>query len=257
MIGQEKLLNKLKDYSLDTFPRSVLLEGKRGCGKHLFCKEISKKLNLELVDITKNLTLEYINEIYINPIPKIYLIDVSLISIKEQNIILKFVEEPLKNSYILLLCENENQVIATLKNRCQKWIFENYKDFELSSFAPGPLDDYYFKIFDTPGKLLSIGGVDLKAYEELSVKMVDKLKVASLPNTLSISEKIAFKNEKDKLNFQIFIDIMCFYFNKSDNLSILNEIKNYRKNSLTPQVNQKMLFENLLINLWRLYRSGT
>ena len=62
-------------------------------------------------------------------VPKIYIIDSSTISIKEQNIILKFVEEPLKNSYIIIL--KNSKLLPTILNRCQKWKFEAYSKEEL------------------------------------------------------------------------------------------------------------------------------
>ena len=61
MVGQIQLTNKLNNITLDNFPRSLILFGEDGCGKHTYCNLISNKLDLELKDITESITLETIN----------------------------------------------------------------------------------------------------------------------------------------------------------------------------------------------------
>jgi Holliday junction resolvasome RuvABC ATP-dependent DNA helicase subunit len=50
-IGQKLLLNKLNNLNLDSMPRSLLLLGDVGCGKHTYSNLIANRLGLKLVDI--------------------------------------------------------------------------------------------------------------------------------------------------------------------------------------------------------------
>ena len=98
IIGQEKICNLIDNLSLDSFPRSLMLVGARGGGKHLICDYISNKFRLTSIDLTDSLELETIEEIYNRVEPYLYIIRINEITVKEENVILKFLEEPLKTS---------------------------------------------------------------------------------------------------------------------------------------------------------------
>ena len=119
IIGQDKLLANIDRLSIENFPRTLLLVGEVGSGKHLLCSYIQNKLSFPLIDITTSLSLETIEQAMLRVEPVIYLIDTQNISIKEENVILKFLEEPLKNTYIVLLCTSTNLLLPTVVNRCQ------------------------------------------------------------------------------------------------------------------------------------------
>ena len=51
MIGQELLSNKINQYTLDTFPRSIILLGDTGSGRHTLCNDIADRLKIEKVII--------------------------------------------------------------------------------------------------------------------------------------------------------------------------------------------------------------
>ena len=72
MIGQEKLLAKLKSYSIATLPHSMLFIGNKGCGKHTLVKELEKYFKLKSIDISDSLELETIQEINVCSIPQFY-----------------------------------------------------------------------------------------------------------------------------------------------------------------------------------------
>lgn len=251
MIGQTNLLRKLDNISLDSFPRSLILEGESGCGKHTYCNLIANKLNLEIEDITEKLELEYILELRSRISPKIYIVDSSDISIKEQNTILKFVEEPLKNSYIIIL--KNGKLLPTILNRCQRWQFEAYSKEELSTF--NVIDSY--NIANTPGQLLKIKGVDLNPIVSLADNIIDRIGRATISNTLSIPNKIALKGEKDKFDFQLFNKILLSRIthrilsnNEIKYIEMYKIISNYLDNCSVPRVDYKNVLDNFLIALW-------
>ena len=63
IVGQDKLLNFITSNNISTIPRTILLEGENGSGKHTICNFISEVYKLELEDITSNLTYEKIEQI--------------------------------------------------------------------------------------------------------------------------------------------------------------------------------------------------
>ena len=157
MVGQENLINKLKSYTIDTFPRTIMLAGEKGIGKHTLAMLIRNEIiKLPLIDITNTLESEYIDEIYRNPNPCIYMIDMSEMTEKSQNLLLKFAEEPLNNAFVILLVENKNLILNTILNRAVIFEFEPYSREELSSFITTEMDsDLILKILRTPGKILN------------------------------------------------------------------------------------------------------
>lgn len=96
---------------------------------------------------------------------------------------------------------------------------------------------------------------------ELSEKIIDKINIASVSNTLSLSEKVAFKQEKDKIDCSLLIKVI----HKSlRNRWVENSDLRYASaHTLTKdliynfkQVNldRKMLFEQYLLDLKTIMR---
>ena len=86
ILGQDKLLNYIDNQTISTFPKSLLLVGDSGSGKHLLVNYIANKFNLSIVDITNLLSLELITELQLKVEIFIYIIDISKVPRKDQNI---------------------------------------------------------------------------------------------------------------------------------------------------------------------------
>ena len=56
IIGQNKIISQINSFDLDTCPRSIILMGKKGSGRHLISEYISNHLEVELVNLTNKLT---------------------------------------------------------------------------------------------------------------------------------------------------------------------------------------------------------
>lgn len=261
MIGQKRLLNVIDNYTIDTFPRSVILIGDQGCGKHTLVNYISQNiLKLPIIDITDNLSNELIDAIYRNPNPNIYIIDLNKLTEKSQNVILKFVEEPLNNSFIMLLCDSKNYILNTVLNRCIIFEFEKYTYDELKTFLPEiNLDkNIVINALKTPGKLKAINVNTLNSMVELSLKIIDKLKLSNIGNALTISNNINFKDEYDKFDLNIFLDILSYLMynrflttNDKSVLGMYKKLAEQRKSMLDLRINKRLMFEHLLIDLWK------
>ena len=263
MIGQKKLISKLRAYNIDTFPRTVILAGEKGIGKHTLAGLIKDEIiGLPLLDITSNLSAEYIDEIYRNPNPFIYLIDMSEMTEKSQNILLKFAEEPLNNAFIILLVENKNLILNTILNRAVVFEFEPYSKEELSTFITNENDkELILEILRTPGKILTTNINNIREMFDVCEKIINKIDVASYPNTLTIAKKINFKDDYNKFDLDIFFDILCFsLFSHYLDINNTNILKMYyltrdqRKKLVDKRLNKELLFENLLTKLWKLSR---
>lgn len=257
LIGQDKLIAQLSNYTLETFPHTTLFCGQKGCGKHTLIKELSNKFNILLLDITKELNNDYISEIYINPISVMYIIDCDDIDIRQQNILLKILEEPLNNIYLVLLSSNDESLLPTVVNRCVKFKFENYTKEILSNFVKD-VDINILEYCDTPGQLVNLNTKIFTELNNLCDKIVSHISVANYANTLSIANKINYKDEYDKYDLMLFFKVLCkkFYIDYRDNNNILslklyNIMNDIYKDFLNSRLNKEYLVENMLSKLWK------
>lgn len=262
IIGQEKICTKIDNLTLDQFPRSLMLVGARGSGKHLICKYIAERFNLTAMDITDTLNLETIEELYNRVEPYQYIIRVNEISIKEENVILKFLEEPLKNSYIVLLAETDNGLLQTILNRCQIWYLQNYTHEYLQTFLTSG-NTYVLSIANTPGRVKELNNVSFDEMIDLANKMLTKIETANISNTLSLSNKISFKQEKEALDGFLFVEVLTqelcrLWIAQPDvRLAIVySELCELRKQLNIKNLDYKMLFENFLIRFRSIMRGG-
>ena len=262
IVGQKTILEKIDKCNIDTVPRTLMLHGPRGSGKHLMCNYIADKLNLNIEDITDTITLEKIEDINNGIEPKIYIIHSDDISIKEQNVLLKLSEEPLKNAVLIYLTENLQRLKPTVLNRCQIWEMDCYSDDELRQFIPrnysGNIEDL-IKVSNTPGKILINCEQSIEDIRQLCEKIFEKIGVANLPNALSICDKIDFKGtDKSKYNVYLFMDIITqVSFNRcllSHPYCIYDHMlvqKLYEEIEMIENIDKRCLFENFIIQLKR------
>lgn len=260
MVGQKNLLNKLNDYTIDSFPHSSLILGEEGSGKHTLSMYIKENiLKLPLFDITENISDEYIDMIYRNGSPAIYLIDMSQMMEKEQNILLKFIEEPLNNAFIILLCENRNNLLNTIYNRCFVIELESYTKEELSQFVLNEEDkELILSVLRTPGKILNTNLSNIRAIYDICEKMVDKMNIANFSNTLTIANKINYTDEYNKFDINVFFDMLIYtLYNKyleENNKKILDMYLltiEMQKKLIDKRLNKEIFMQNFLTKFWK------
>ena len=261
MVGQTKLLEKLNKYNIDNFPRSTMLIGEQGMGKHTLVNYIKDNiLHLPVVDITENLNKEYIDLIYLNPNPLIYIIDFTKITEKESNAMLKLIEEPIPTSFLILLVDNRNNVLNTILNRCIIFELEQYSINELKEFTKGcKNEDLILNIVKSPGKILNS---NLDSYIDelynLCNTIVTKINKASYLNTLSITDKINYKDEYNKFDLTVFFDCLsyCYYTDfmvngNNKSLKLYLYVSQNRKKLVDKRLNKELFVSNFLSNLWK------
>ena len=256
IVGQTNLIKELNSYSTSTLPHSILLLGSFGSGKHTIAKYISQRFEISLADITNLIGDDnFIDSIYDNNVPYMYLMDLDKIVEKNQNRLLKIVEEPPLNCYLVLLSSDKNLVIETLLNRCRIFQLESYSLDELKTFTNYPIEK---DVFETPGQILNFNFNTLDATLTLVDEFLKLLKGKYFSDLLLTSERFNYKEEYDKINLDIFLNILLktlrekYKENKDINYYnyylVLDDLK---KAFNDKRYNRQTLFENYLVKLWR------
>lgn len=258
--GQPKLVERLQRLTLSSMPQSLLLVGPRGCGKHTLCSLIAQQLGVEVVEITEKLNAQFISELYERAVPTIYMIVANQLSSKAQSSLLKIVEEPVSGAFFIILSETVADTLPTLSNRCQQWIFESYSKEVLTSFADENCS-FVLDVARTPGQVLEMQQHPLEQMVQLANNIIEKIGTASPSNTLCISDRIAFKSEKDKFEPSLFIEVLkhqLVQHIKVDSNPIYplmyQQLRLYLSKKNLFIVPQKA-FDNLLLGLWEAARA--
>lgn len=244
--------NKINDYfnsiSLDRLPHSMIFEGNEGCGKHSLCHALAEEFKLNLIEITDNLNHEYLSNLMLSSQLYLCIIDSSSIDNKDENTILKFIEEPATNIFVCILVENCNRLLDTIINRCITFKFNPYAVSQLKSFADESFNEEWFCILDTPGLIKKYNSADgFENTYNYAQLIVDKIKNSNISNILNIPNKLSEEDNR-KIDTKLLLRCItyicknklincfnqyyyCFYVISDKYLSLFNN-KNLNKNQL-------------------------
>lgn len=262
IFGLDYLTSKFDAYTLDTLPHSILIIGKEGSGKHVISNYLSDKFNLNLLDISDDLSDELIDNIYRDVSPRFYLVDLRKITEKEQNILLKLFEEPSANAYIILLANSTFSVLPTILNRGQIFNINIYDKATLMEFAKEKdvkVDMRYFgNVIETPGdiKKLYSSNVSMDTITDLTNKIINKINIASYANTLTIVNKLNFKDEYDKIDVDFFLKTL--YYNSAEECikgndkayTIYSNVGETLRKLTDTRLNKRILVTHMLSEIW-------
>lgn len=207
MIGQTKLKEELFNlFTNNKLNNTIILEAPSGYGKKEFIKWFSEKTGVmyklfsNKIDSIRDAIKQAQNEYTI----QFYVFENIELNKLSQNAALKFFEEPPKNIYIFLLCDDTKLLLPTIQNRAIKYKFESYKLEELKTFNSNPkaLD-----IFTTPKELLDIQSYNLEDLLQLVDKIIDKLDLAGISNALKLNQYLKTTNEEIKDTSTYTVDI--------------------------------------------------
>lgn len=262
MLEEQRRLNEwLLTLNVYNLPQCFMLLGESGCGKHTLAQEIADKLFIEYLDITEEIDNDLLNALSFRQIPTLYVIHIDEIVEKNQNILLKFIEEPKMSKYVCIICDNVNLVIPTVKNRCLIYTFETYSKEILNKYITEYFDsdnrNLALEIFTTIGQIKSLKGQNLVQLKELCDKMLTKIGKANIQNTLTIADKLNYKDLYDKYDINLFFKMLekeCLEYCKSDNkyVDYYKIIQSYWvKLNRDSRLKKQDLIENFLINLWK------
>lgn len=252
IIGLDKIQDWIAAYTfnVESFPHALILEGPYGGGRHLISNLIAEKLDIEEVeDITDNISRELIDDIYLSPTQKVLIIDGSKISKANQQKILKLIEEPPVNSYIIIICENKWQVLETVRNRCFIKKLDTYTQAELSNFGSLP-----HIIANTPGKQLEWSSENLLEIENICNNILAYINTVNYPNLLSISSRFKYTDKDEGYSFSLFLELLKRSTLKAYQeglvpFSIVLITQEFVRDCYLPNVNKKNLLEAYLTDI--------
>lgn len=219
---------------------SIFYKGPTGSFPEQEVREIAK--GFDYIDITDLISPEFISNLVIN-VPTVLVINISKLDEKKQNILLKLYEEPNDNTYIILYGQS---CIDTLLTRSYVINAKKYTKEELRNYTNNEL---VLKYCENPGQIKLANNIE--ELVDYCIKLLTKISKAPLYNVLSTSDKVAFNNEKDKFNLDLFLIVLQKVAVEQKVSNTKNELIQKLVKYINLMNNKKQFFENFLINLWR------
>lgn len=266
IIGQTKLVNKLLSYSFSSMPKTMLLVGEKGAGKHFITKKFVAHLDVSLQEITAQTAADQLVEYFQNPIQTVYSLNLSEIPERQQHKYLKFIEEPSATMRIILLAESEAGILPTILNRCVKFVFEDYTVDQLKqlSWATQVDNPIIYDICKTPGQLLNLAQIDnLGALKDFCINILNVVPMAEYGPFMGFNCGINYKDNFKKFDPDIFLNLLIktayeFYVSPylTTNRDLYFEVYCYlierKKQLINKTLSKESFILNTLDGLWRL-----
>lgn len=233
LIGFNSLKSSLLDsYHNQKLHHAILLHGKKGIGKSSFIKEliaeifsseninhpdlflIEKEADKREIGVDKIRAIaDFANQTSAISSSKFIIIDSACeLNKSSSNALLKILEEPRPNNFLILIAHNPNKVLATIKSRC---LAIKVNDLSLSDFSkilreknPNISADeieILSEICDnSPAKAIKDGKALIDIYDSLLTSFLNK----------KIDEKLLKKIADKNFSFEIFAEIFEFFNNR-------------------------------------------
>jgi replication-associated recombination protein RarA len=257
VIGQTKLLSKIENYyTTKRLPKTMMFIGPSGCGKHVFADYIVDKFSLDYVEISENVSVQELDEYLHRTIDTLYVIDLNKFTEKQQNQFLKFIEEPSKSVYVLLLASSEAGILNTILYRCIKHNFEPYTKGQIEQITNTSVNDLAFKIFQTPGKLLNLTDESFNNLLIAADKVVRDTSMQHYATSLVTATKVNYKDLYNKLDFDLFLDTIeylaleDFKNGNQQSLTVFKVTNQFKQYATQQRLIKEILMFNYLTTLW-------
>lgn len=240
VIGNKHIISALKNqFDTGTLSQTIMFTGDAGQGKTTFAKIISSHLNAEVVEIDcgadggiDNMR-EIVESVSLSSLfsqNKVFILDeVHALSKPGQSALLKTLEEPQKNVNFILLTNEPNKVLGTIRTRCVE-----YKT------TPATRED----IGEAVKRVEALYGVSFENRADLW-SLVEQAK-GSLRQVYSFLEKLVAVADNNKIiTSEMFHSILGksmeqvdenlpLAFIKNDIKTVISEISNLKKGSGNP-----------------------
>ncbi len=303
IIGNERIAEMLgKSYKLGKLSHAYLFEGPDHIGKKTlalaFCKLLLQngsareyganssddniKKNPDLIVLRpdedkKQIAIEQIRELQkslsLFPYSSKYKIAIieqaDKMSKSAANAILKTLEEPSKTTILMLLTSSPNNLLDTIKSRCQTFKFMPVKRKALEEFLEDKAKDKTEaeKIIEIsgykPGKIAELINNENRVIELSDI--INKFSSIARKNDFERLEEAEIVSKKEMGEIINSLELYSFYFRKillkeygvgeinKDKISKIrnniNLIKNTKENLLTKNVNARLALENLFLQV--------
>ena len=262
IIGQPKIVNFIENATLATLPKALMLIGPNGSGRHLIASTLSDKLGCELIEITEKVEALDLIDYSQMAAQIIFVIDLANFTERQQNQLLKFIEEPSDNAHVLVLAESEVGILPTILNRCQKIKLETYTKESIIEITHTMLrDDLIFELINAPGQIKNISESIIANLKDLCSKIITNVQRASYANTLSISRKLNYTEDYDKPDYNLFMNMLenlafkdYVSNNTEQSFKIYTLTNEYRQRLVNNNLNKEYFIVSFLTALWEATR---
>ena len=233
MIGFDSIKSSLRsNYHQHKLHHAILLHGKKGIGKSNFAKKFALEIlggNFENhPDLFLIEKLENKRDIVVDQVRKIadFANQTSAISNEKfiiidaaddlnraaSNALLKILEEPHPNNFLILISHNPSKLLATIKSRCHliKIPDLSHEDFakilqkSIFKYSAEEIKILSIMCDDSPAKAIDVGRDMIEIYE---------LFLSSIKNRI-INEEIIKKIADKNINFEIFSETITFFLHR-------------------------------------------
>ena len=256
--SDEQLLNKY----IFNYPKSSLIISVSERDRTEFISKVAEYLHLDIVDITNDISYEFLNDLYLRTDGYIYTINLDSITVNKQNAILKFVEECPNKSYVILQTNIKTVVIPTIITRCVEFDLYRYTKIDIKNYASDsdPLLVEISNSFDDVDKFRNF---DLKSLNNLCENIGKSIGKATIPNTLLIPKKyIYFKDyEPGKYSVEVFTKMLKYSLSKlfEETRSkyvyyLCRATVEFSSILMNSTLSKEMLMDNFLLKLWKISR---
>ena len=164
------------------------------------CNDIMHKLNM--------MSFESDNKILIMWLPE-YLLN-------EGNRLLKLIEEPTDNTFIILVAENQDMILQTISSRCQLVKIPAYENYEISNFLVkkyGIHQDQALQFANlADGNINAAMNIAKNEATDYSEMLISWLRVAYKSDAVEINEWIKGISEMDKDEQKNFFEYGLHFF---------------------------------------------
>jgi len=218
VVGQNKLKELLQTrIDNDNFPRFSLLVGAKGSGRHTLIKEFivpnTNMIIYELPDVKIETIRNIIRVSYKVTAPTLYIIsNADDMSTPAKNALLKVTEEPPNNAYFIMLLENEQNTLATLRSRGTLLRLDYYSVDDIANYynhytdiAGTPEECSIVRtLCETPGEVQELVSYGVIEFSDYVNKVVDNISIVSGANAFKIGDKLNFKDDYKKYSLKLF-----------------------------------------------------
>lgn len=232
----------------------------------MLAEEFAKKIldgnntNLYVLESSENIIkidqIRYMNsKIYEKPLgksKKVYIIrDCEKMTNEAQNSLLKTLEEPPIYAIIILVCNQEDAMLTTIKSRCTKLIFQKLTNEEIAKYFQRNGEKISDDILN-----ISEGSIE-KALKRITKKEVyTKLKklienIEKIDKLEMLEQEFIYQEKDDIYELLEILNDILFQIAKEKNqyLNCISIVENTKKN-LKLYGNFDMCMDNLLLTIW-------
>ena len=247
------------------FAKAILcLKENKYCNKCKSCIEFDSNNNPDFFCLEpdgNSIKIDMIRELQKNiqekPIissRKVYIInDADKMTKDAQNCLLKTLEEPPEFASIILVGENENEFLATIKSRCMILHFNPIDDEQMKDYL---IKNYNMQVSSNQLDLFqgSIGkAISLKDKEDTYLKIEELIENMENKNIIDIVKQaeILYKSKDEIYEMLDYINIILLKKAKMDEryTNCIQIVEN-TKRRLNQNANYDMSIDNMLFNMW-------